>query len=438
MGWTTIEELCDRHLGGRPSPIALTRMRKAEGERQEVRDFVERVLRVMATARFGPNNISPDLAWALGVFVPLFLPGAWGGSVPRFTAEHRHKRIDAYVVMNPWASFGAGTAFLEIGCGFPPYTAVDVARAHPDWRVVGADPGFDEYLLFDEQSNYACLNHEGRIRDFHAGTGDAGAMFKLYNERSATLQRFSELFVKLLPKLPDTADGELTRLEEHGARLIRNPMRMYEAPNLKIIQAAIGAEIAPVDIIRCFNVLCYFDTDFRRSAEDWALRTLRPGGLFICGGDGAQTTDARYTVYRSEEGRLIAKEFAFGIDSLRPFSVVPWYTMHEGERDTWIWAKLVGRLRSDKDFREAYDARLDAMFKEKRLYARDADGFLAPAPDQLPQAEWFNAWKEIGLQLEREDFAERAAHVLRKTGLTVWVNPVGHVAVDPAAFSGLS
>ena len=46
--WNTVEELCDRYLGGRPSEAALQVLRNAEQQRPEVRDFVERAFRLMA------------------------------------------------------------------------------------------------------------------------------------------------------------------------------------------------------------------------------------------------------------------------------------------------------------------------------------------------------------------------------------------------------
>jgi len=432
--WTTIEELFDRHLGSRPSPAVLTQMKKVEKERPEVRRVVELMFRLMEISRVDPKDILPVQAWAIGVALPGFLPDAWGGSVPPFTLENRHKRIDEYLRKTPWGSFGAGTKLLEMGCGFPPQTACDAARFHPDWRITGADPAFDEYLLYDRHGSYACLNASGELRYFHPASGNDRTFRALYEDKPATIRHFSELFQKLAPQLPPSSDGEMASAESDGARLIRNPLRVYEAANLKLVQAGIGAEFAAMDIIRCFNVFSYFDAKFRRDAENWALRTLCPGGLFVCGHDFAYTTEARYTVYRNEDGRLAAKEFAFSIDTVRNFTIAPWFSLHENGSDSWTRAKLTGLLCADDEFRSIYDARYDALIAEKRLYFRDADGCMATAPDQLPQSEWFNAQEEIQLALEREGFAERAVAVLRKSDLRAWVNEVGHVAVDPATF----
>jgi hypothetical protein len=39
------------------------------------------------------------------------------------------------------------------------------------------------------------------------------------------------------------------------------------------------------------------------------------------------------------------------------------------------------------------------LFEEKRLFVRDAEGYLASAPNQLPPAQWINAREEISSQL---------------------------------------
>jgi len=193
--------------------------------------------------------------------------------------------------------------------------------------------------------------------------------------------------------------------------------------------------MAPVDMVRCFNVLTYFDSAFRRKAARWAARTLRAGGLFICGSDGAQTMDARYTVYRREAAGLIAREFAFSIENLRPLLTHPWFALHDGDREVLSVATLVAILRADDRFRTSYDKRTDALLAEKRLLVRGADGHLAPPPDSLPESGWIAAREEIAVQLEREGFADQAVTVLRRVGLNAWVNPVGHVAVDPAGIA---
>ena len=135
--WSTVEELCDRYLGGRPSEAALQVLKNAEQQRPEVRNFVERAFRLMALSKFDPRDFSPFVARFFTVIAPGILPGAWGGIVPPFTLPGRHRKIDAYLRSNEWAQFEPGTVLLDVGCGFPPQTSIEAAEAFPEWRIVG-------------------------------------------------------------------------------------------------------------------------------------------------------------------------------------------------------------------------------------------------------------------------------------------------------------
>ena len=204
-------------------------------------------------------------------------------------------------------------------------------------------------------------------------------------------------------------------------------MSAYERPNLTFVKGGFGSiDLPPADVVRSFNVLIYYDADFRRNAENWAAQVLRPGGLFICGRDDSETFNAHYSVYRNEGGRLVEKEFAFGLETIRHGV---WFTIHEGERETWRLAELLGILRSDRDFLRDYDARLDSLLAKNRMAIRDENGYLAEPPD-IDMARALPAYHEITLTLEAE-FADRAITVLQQAGLQAWRNPVGHLAVAP-------
>jgi len=111
--WTSIEDLFDRTLGSRPSANHLEILRKAENERPEVKEFFHRALRLMAISKAAPANMTPTLAWILGVMIPGLLPGAWGNVVPPFTILDRHKQINAYLAANPWGLFPEDTVLLR-------------------------------------------------------------------------------------------------------------------------------------------------------------------------------------------------------------------------------------------------------------------------------------------------------------------------------------
>jgi SAM-dependent methyltransferase len=391
-----------------------------------VRDFVERAFRLMAISKFDARDFTPFTARFFSVIAPGILPGAWGGMVPPFTLPGRHKKIDAYLRANEWAKFEPGMTMLDVGCGFPPQTSIDAAEAFPDWRIVGVDPTFGEYLLYDERENYALLDDAGNVRYFQASRPEE--FMRLYTDREATIQHFVKAFAELLPRLP-ADDGKLSTAEHEGRRLVRHPLSAYERPNLKFVQGGFGSTDLPeADVVRSFNVLIYYDGDFRRAADEWVARVLRPGGLFVAGRDDAETLNAYYSVHRSEEGRLVEKEFAFGLETMRH---AVWFTIHDGERETWRLAELLGILRSDREFLREYDMRLDSLLAENRLALRDENGHLAEPPEPIEMAKVLPLYHEIIHKLEAE-FADRAVAVLRRAGLHAWRNPVGHIAVGAA------
>jgi SAM-dependent methyltransferase len=423
--WKTVEELCDRYLGGRPSDAVLQLLKQAESQRPEVRDFLERAFRLMAITKFNPRDLSPSIARFFVVFAPGILPGAWGGIVPPITMPGRHKKIDAYLRANPWTTLAPGTLMLDLGCGFPPQTSMDAADSFPDWQIVGADPAFEPYLLYDERGNYASFGANQKLRYFQPGRPEE--FLRLYADRNATIQHFSEAFAQLLPSLP-ADNGELSTVERDGAKLLRHPMRTYERSNLKFVQAGFGSSDVPTaDVVRSFNVLIYFHADFRREADAWIARVLRPGGLFVCGRDDGSSLNAYYSVSRNEDGRLVEKEYAFAIETVRQSA---WFTLHEGERETWRLAELLAILRSDREFLRDYDARADALLAEHQISIRDADGFLTEPPGPMDFARIFLAYETITRALEA-DFLDRAVAVLQRAGLNAWRNPVGHIAVGP-------
>jgi len=431
LRWTTVEELFDAVFDCRPAASILAAMRPVERERPEVRAFITRWLRLMGLARIAPRHMTPTVAWVLGSMIPHLLPGAWGNIIPPFTVTDRHVAIDEYLQRNPWTTLPAGTTMLEMGCGFPPQTVLDMAGRFPDWQITGADARFEPFVLHDAAGNYACIDSEGGIRYFHPRASNLATFESLYRNPEATFQRFRDLFARLAPRLPVADDGMTVSVEGDGARLTRHPIRALERPALRFVQASIGDRLPRVDVIRIFNVLMYFDSDFRTRTEQWALDTLRPGGLFLCGADFDRSMESRYSVYQRDGERLAAKEFAFSIDNLRPVSVIPWFALHDDERDTSLLARLVGMLRAEEKFAADFDARCDALLAAHRLWIRQDDGSLASPASQRPPTEWIEARLAMTQQLAADGYVEQAVMVLRRAGLTAWKNVVGHVAVDP-------
>jgi len=428
VDWTSIEQLCDHYLGGRPAPAVLQVLKPLAAERGEVRDFVRRALRLMGASGLGVRNFSPLMAFALAM-AKNFLPGAWSGRIPPITAPHRHKRIDDYIAANRWGTFGPGAVFIDLGCGFPPTTAVETAQRFTDWQIVGADPSFDPYLLYDRDQSYACIDRNGQVGYFQL---QPGANVKTLEDFARLRERIPALFAQLRPNLPPDNDESCTA-EAEGSRLIRHPHKQWDTANLKMIKAGIGSNGLPVaDIIRCFNVLMYYDTNFLREFERWTASHLREGGVVIAGGNSPNGSETYYGVYRQENAELLEKEFAFSTDLVRPVGLMPFFTLQEDNVQNIRVAGLVRRIRSDSEFRALFDERMDQLLKESGLLTRDADGCLSSPPVPMPFDKMNQVISTLGDQLDREGFTQGAAEVLGRQGIRAWRSPVGHIAVDPS------
>jgi len=106
--------------------------------------------------------------------------------------------------------------------------------------VIGADLHFDSYVLYDSDGNYACMDSAGGVRYFQPGTTSRSSFLTLYKDLAATFRRFGVLFSQLHEKVPFPGSRECMTIEHEGARLVCNPIRSYERPNLRLIQAGLG------------------------------------------------------------------------------------------------------------------------------------------------------------------------------------------------------
>jgi hypothetical protein len=321
---------------------------------------------------------------------------------------------------------------LDLGCGFPPLTAVETAKKLPDWQIIGADPAIPHFIVYDEQNDYALFNETGDVLYFQ-GYGPRFGTFT--QDPVGTRAYFSQLFRALMAQSQENEGNEVKPATLNGARLATNPIGAYESPNLSFQTAAIGAvDIQGLDVVRCFNVIGYFDRAFRDQAMAWLTEILSEGGLLLCGGDSFYSLSSRYTVFQREQGRLVEREFALGIDTLRVASDVgPWWTFHNNEVEANRQAILVAQIRADPAFRRDFDSRLDALLAEHQLFQRGPDGYLTGWGSAMP-TDKHERLAQINDQLDQEGYAAGAVQVLTQAGYDAWRNCVGHISVDPARF----
>ena len=431
-----LDHLSETYFDGRLSPEVRGLMAPLADERDEVREFIERMCRTMRRQEIGAEDLSETLAWAIAYFLPKILPGAWGGSVPPITSEGRHRTIDGYLECNAWRALGPGDRFLDLGCGFPPVTALETARRFPDVLVTAADPSFARYLVRHENGDYACFGPDTELLYFQPGANAVERWEGLYRDPDDTRSRFRGPLVAALEEGDGGGTGR-ARWERGGFTVVEDPILDFSAENLTFAQEGIGAEgLGSYEAVRCLNVLCYFDRAFRDRTLEWMADVLVEGGILVTGVNWAGARHSRLTVLRREDGSMAAREFAFSIENVRPLELAAWFALDDDDYELAALAELIGVIRSSGEFRRSFDGRMDELLTATGYTSRRANGYLGFL-DETAGSDPLQAAASVGRQLEEEGFAEGAAEILRVGGYDAWVNCVGHVAVDPDGLRAL-
>lgn len=414
-----VNELNGRYFNGELSVQFQDKLQQLPIDRPDVFDFVQRMFSYMHSSGMPAKDLTLLQADIMGTLLARILPGAWEGRVPPITVQGRHAVIDQYIKSNTWLSSN-GKRLLDIGCGFPPFTTIETVHALEDWSITGADPSLPVYLVYDAEGNYASFDENKSVVYFQPASPSIETWNKLLSDSSATKKYFETLMPELLNH----------PAEEGFPRVELNPIKQYETDRLRFIQGGIGEiNIAPQDVIRCFNVLYYFENSFQQNALKWFAEHTNEGGIVIIGGDWALSTECYYHVYKKENNQLQNKEFAFGLDCLCPFGIVTWYCLHEDDPQKAELVKYTGILRKDKSFMDAFYAFHDAQRATYNLCPRDKDGYYGEGDAALqPQELWMLVAKMLS-ELNDAGFHQKAADVLSQAGFRTRINEVGHITV---------
>ncbi|WP_062054526.1 hypothetical protein [Aquimarina longa] len=389
--------------------------------------FLERMFRYMKIAGIQAIDFSDQQAKQLKL-VSKLVEDVWQGFILPFTLEERHKKIDEFIRKSRWLNSDIPGKFLDVGCGFPPHTTIETAALFPDWKVIGLDPNLPKYLVKDRENNYATFDEDYHIQYFQ---GAPGQSLEIWNDPEKAKSYFKDLFKTLLLLLPDEYEIKDSIVTNERGVLIRNPALNYETSNLFFYKGSIGGfNINEVNVVRCFNVLFYFDKVFRNKSLGWFCEILKEGGCLICGINGNHSIRCRYTVYRKEGGKMVAKEFAFSIDNIRPLGSVAWAAFHDDDEETNTLVELIGVLRSNKNFTEKYDMRLDQLLRKKEMYIRDKDGYLIALDTNMSPKEKEKRSVEIVEQLSNEGYVEAAVLELQEQGYNAYRNEIGFIAIS--------
>lgn len=417
-----VKELNNDFFNGRLSAAFTEQLLQLPMDRPDVFAMMRRMFSFMNQADFPALDASVMMGEVLGALLARILPGAWEGRVPPITVPGRHKVIDEYI-QNRIGNTAGSKSMLDIGCGFPPYTTLDSSKLLSDWKIIAADPSLPVYLVYDEQENYATLDAEKNVIYFQPSIPSVENWNELLSDTKATKDRFKKLLDQLLAQ-PHTSPNGYPRLEI-------DPIKTYETDKLTFLRGGIGqVEMEPVDCIRCFNVLYYFDDAFFQNALQWFSTKTKEGGLVLIGGNWAASSECYYHVYQKEDGHLIEKEFAFSIDTLCPFGVVTWYANHDGDMQTSQLMHLLGIIRKDKFFMDEFYALNDELRANYRVCPRDDDGYYGNVDPSISPLELWQLVEKIINELNEAGFNHKAAEVLNQAGLKARINEVGHIAID--------
>lgn len=418
-----VDHINQKYFGGGLSPAFLEGIRQFPTEREDVRAFIERMCVFAAQAGLRPSDFSALQGDVLGTLIARILPGAWQGRVPPITVKGRHQKIDQLVRANRYLGQRDSGRMLDLGCGFPPETTVDTADALDGWTIQGADPSIPAFMVHDAEGSYATFDAEGRLIYCQPFAPTVENWNALLADSEATAARFGAIrdsFGEVGPGLHQAADG---------SRLFVEPKTAYERDGLTFSVGGIGqVDASDLDVVRCFNVLYYFDHDFRRKALDWFGTLLAEGGILIVGGDWAFTTECRYFLYQRRHGSMRLREFTFSLDNVVPFGVVPFFALHPRDRGMTMLARMVRVLREDEAFLARYYEVADGLRARYGICARDEDGFYGTvSPDADPEELWGGA-QEIAETIGRE-MGDEAVAVLERAGHRAWLNEIGMVSV---------
>ena len=429
-----IETLNQHYFGGNLPQGFVTAFTNIPANQSDFYAYLDRTFRLLKQGGFEATDLSAMHGEVLGELLISLLPKPGDGNAPPVTLAGRHRKIDAYLDDNPWFCAQQPARMLDIGCGFPPLTTNETADYFPHWDIVGVDPSLPTYVVYDEDDNYATFDAHKNLLYFQPAVPGITSWNTLLRDVQQTEVHFKSLLVRLCSKAGLTQMWDTRCVELGETRLLINPTIQNQRRHLNFARAGIGAtHLGEADVIRCFNVLMYFEDSFVTKAHEWFNQTLRESGILIRGANWANSTECRYSVYRKEKGQLKHKEFAFSIDNLCPIMHMPWSAMHDDDREIMRLANLLAVIRRDRDFLATLLKTNDELREEYEVCPRLEDGFYGKADPDMSPVELWSAAAEITHQLDQCGLTDHAVQVLCEAGYPARRNEVGHIAVAMTA-----
>lgn len=430
---TFIESMNEKYFEGDLSPTQIKFLGELDINNKEAVDFVEKAFARVSRMNVSAKDCAAFIIWEMASIWPKILPGAWAGIVPPITFPNRHVLLEDYMKKNQWCPLKEGNHVLDMGCGFPPLTAIDLAKRFPKVSVIGADRSFGKYTVTDAYGNYACFKGDGSLEYLQPAAGKVDQWARIFENIGAARREFAEKYLALKAKLPvKENESSFEEFEDNGWTIVRNPLRKYVSNNLSFVQTSIGDDLPykNLDMIRCMNVLIYFNPPFRKRTLDWACGQLKEGGIFFCGLNWSESISCRFSVYRKEKGVMQLKESSFSTENIRPIESVSYYAFRDDDFDFDQMIRHVLLIRADMNFMDEFNICFDEILQENKVCSRNEMGYLEFMDVSLPPQQ-FLANMRNSCSLISQQFAEKAAKVLRGLGKKAWVNEIGFVSIAP-------
>jgi SAM-dependent methyltransferase len=427
-----IDSINHKYFEGKLSKSQITRLQDFDPKNTEAKNFMEGAMARIQRMGVSAKDIGELIFWEMASIWPKILPGAWSGIVPPITFPNRHVLLDDYMKKNQWKPLTEGSKVVDLGCGFPPLTALDLARKFSRVQITGADPSFGKYTVTDSKGNYACILEDGHINYLQPVAGSQESWNFIFENLDDTKKRFAIKFNELKKNLPQTEDANTyEEFQMDGWTITRNPLRRYELKNLGFIQKGMGDEEIPshLDMIRCMNVLVYFDPVFRRDGLEWACRHLKEGGIFFCGLNWSESINSRFSVYRRENNAMQLKEFSFSIENLRPLEGVPYFSFRNDDFEQEQLLQHAVMIRQNKVFMDEFNTGFDKILHEHSVCERDSAGYLGFVNTGLPPVQLLANMSKTFKQLS-DNYADGVVAVLRERGKKAWVNEIGFIGIE--------
>jgi len=424
---TGFNSLVEAYLGSR-LPQALASLINFGALPPDAQAIIRRMLELMRRAEYPITEFNPQMIELLSTVTPGMLPSAWGGRIPPLTASGRHRKLDVYIARESSFLDTGDPLLIDLVCGFPPLTTVDTAKHLHDWFVLGVDRSFARYVLYDPDGRYACFDSDGIFLYFQS------PQIPLRDTPQQTRERFKAFFAELHPRLGTPDKNGRAEVSQKGYRLICNHVLDFEMPNLQFLEADLENLHSPsARVIRCMNVLLYFEKNARNRMRQKIGALIEPEGVLIEGFNHPFGIYARYMVYFKKSSGLLPNAFAFSLDNLRPLGIGPWLALEDNDEQVELLADLTGAIRRDTVFWPEFNRRVDSLQEKIGICSRGKDGYnyftekTLTEPPQTLMKKTSDLWQQI----DTEGGTDAVVEALSRAGYRAWKNRIGDIAVEP-------